>query len=354
MKKINKKDTEKIHGEKASGRGKAGLKQNTARQKAADNKVRYLAAILEHIPDAVSSMDTEGRIVSWNEGAERILGYKADEIIGRQIQSIIPEEIAREEVEHCIGELNKKEVFSGHETVRIAKDGRRVPVEISGLALRDGQKITGYASIMRDITDRRIIEQALAESEAKYRELFENAGDAVFVLDAELRSVDVNRRGLKLLGYTREELLGRHSFDFIPEGKRPQSAAGTDAPGRSDFQGAFESRMSAKDGRWIDIEVSSTDIFRNGTFAGSMNIVRDITSRKRLESALRLQSEIAGNIAEGVYLVSVKDLSIVYANQKMEEMFGYAHDEMNGKHVSIINAPDDVDPVQKARQIERR
>ena len=130
-------------------------------QKAADKKVRYLASILEHVPDAVCSMDTEGRIVSWNEGAERMLGYKADEIIGRPIQSIIPEEKAREEMEHCIGELNKRGVFTGHETVRVAKDGRRVPVEISGLALRDGQKITGYASIMRDLTERLSIEKSV-------------------------------------------------------------------------------------------------------------------------------------------------------------------------------------------------
>ena len=184
-------------------------------------------------------------------------------------------------MEHCIGELNKEGVFAGHETVRIAKDGRRVPVEISGLALRDGQKITGYASIMRDITDRLNIEKALLESEAKYRDLFENASDAIFVLDAELRYADVNRRGLELMGYTREELLGRQPFDFIPEEQRPRSAAEFDKLKRTDSYEAFEGRMLTKDGRWIDIEVSSTAIFRDGVFTGSRDIVRDITERKQ-------------------------------------------------------------------------
>jgi two-component system, sensor histidine kinase and response regulator len=133
-------------------------------QKATDKKVRYLASILEHVPDAVCSMDMECRIAAWNEGAERILGYKPDEIIGRPVQSIIPEEKALEEVEYCIGELNKEGVFTGHETVRVAKDGRRVPVEISGLALRDGQKITGYASIMRDLTGHKWAEEELRQS----------------------------------------------------------------------------------------------------------------------------------------------------------------------------------------------
>jgi PAS domain S-box-containing protein len=255
-------------------------------QKAADKKVRYLASILEHVPDAVCSIDTEGRIVSWNEGAERMLGYKADEIIGRPIQSIIPEEKASEEVQHCIGELNKEGVIAGHETVRIAKDGRRVLVELSALALRDGQKITGYASIMRDITKRLGIEKVLAESEAKYRDLFENASDAVFVLDAELRYVDVNRRGLELVGYTREELLGRQPFDFVPEEQRPHSAAEFDKLRVTGSYETFEGRMLTKDGRWIDIEVSSTAIFRDGAFAGSRDIVRDITERKRIEENL--------------------------------------------------------------------
>lgn len=267
-------------------------------QKAIDKKVRYLASILEHVPDALCSIDTEGRIVSWNEGAERMLGYKADEIIGRPIQSIIPEEKAREEVEHCIGELSRGEVFTGHETVRIAKDGRRVPVEISGLALRDGQQITGYASIMRDITKRLSMASALSESEAKYRDLFENASDAVFVLDSGLRYADVNRRGLALLGYTREELLGRQPFDFVPEEQRPHSLAEFDKLRSTGFYETFEGRMLTKDGRWIDIEVSSTAIFSDGAFAGSRDIVRDITERKKAEEALAANQKFLDTIFE--------------------------------------------------------
>jgi two-component system, sensor histidine kinase and response regulator len=255
-------------------------------QKSRDMKFRYLASILEHVPDAVCSIDTEGMIVSWNEGAELMLGYKAHEIIGRPIGTIIPEEKGHEEVELCIGELNRGGIFAGHVTVRIAKDCRRVPVEISGLALRDGQKITGYASIMRDISKRLSIEKALLESESKYRDLFENASDAVFVLDSELRYKDVNMRGLNLLGYTKKEILGKHPFDFMPGEQRPHSAAEFDKLKCEGSYEAFEGRMLTKDGRCIDIEVNSTAIFRDGCFAGSRDIVRDITERKRMERAL--------------------------------------------------------------------
>jgi hypothetical protein len=310
-------------------------------QKAIDKKVRYLASILEHVPDALCSIDTEGRIVSWNEGAERMLGYKADEIIGRPIQSIIPEEKVREEVEHCIDELSKGEVFTGHESVRIAKDGRRVPVEISGLALRDGQNITGYASIMRDITKRTRMANALAESEAKYRDLFENSSDAVFVLDSGLRYADVNRKGVELLGYKREELLGRQPFDFIPEEQGLHSAAEFEKLRNTGSYEAFEGRMLTKDGRWIDIEVSSTAIFRDGVFAGSRDIVRDITERKKAEDALK-QNEHRLKEAQKTAHIGDWEWDIptnkVYWSDELFRIYGYAPYEIQPDYGLVVEA----------------
>ena len=196
-------------------------------QKAADKKVRYLASILEHVPDAVCSIDTEGRIVSWNEGAERILGYKADETIGRPIQSIIPEEKVREEMAHCIGELNKEGVFTGHETVRVAKDGRRVPVEISGLALRDGQKITGYASIMRDLTERKRVE----ENRKIFAETLDIAPASITVHDSDGNFLYANQKTFDIHGYTKDEFfaLKLHQLDV------PQSAQLIEAKNKTNY-----------------------------------------------------------------------------------------------------------------------
>jgi PAS domain S-box-containing protein len=270
-----------------------------------------------------------------------MLGYKADEIIGRPIQSIIPEEKAREELEHCIGELSKGGVFTGHETVRIAKDGRRVPVEISGLALRDGQNITGYASIMRDITKRTGMANALLESEAKYRDLFENASDAVFVLDSGLRYADVNRRGIELLGYKREELLGRQPFDFIPEEQRPHSTAEFEKLRKTGSYETFEGRMLTKDGRWIDIEVSSTAIFKDGVFAGSRDIVRDITERKKGEEALK-QSEHRLKEAQKTAHMGDWEWDIptnkVYWSDELFRIYGYTPYEIQPDYGLVVEA----------------
>jgi PAS domain S-box-containing protein len=103
--------------------------------------------------------------MAWNRGAEKMLGYKAEEIIGKPITTIIPEEISRQELEHCLTILNTEGYFSGYESVRLAKDGRRVPVELTAVAIKDkAQKIKSYASIMVDITDRKKAEEERLKS----------------------------------------------------------------------------------------------------------------------------------------------------------------------------------------------
>jgi PAS domain S-box-containing protein len=125
----------------------------------AETEIRFLASIIKNLPDAVCAIDLNELIIAWNSAAERLLGYRAEEIIGKRITTIIPEEIAERELEHCLSVLNAEGGFSGYESVRLTKNGRRVPVELTGVAIRDKvQNITSYASIMVDITDRKTAE----------------------------------------------------------------------------------------------------------------------------------------------------------------------------------------------------
>jgi two-component system cell cycle sensor histidine kinase/response regulator CckA len=131
----------------------------------AEEEVRVLASIIENLPDAVCAIDTRGVMMAWNCGAERMLGYKAEEIIGKPMTAILAEETGRQEIEHCMAILNAKGVFSGYESERLAKDGRRIPVELTAVAIRDKtQKIKSYASIMVDITDRKKREEERLKS----------------------------------------------------------------------------------------------------------------------------------------------------------------------------------------------
>ncbi len=131
----------------------------------AEEEIRFLASIIENIPNGVCAIDTKGVTMAWNRGAERMLGYKAEEIIGKPITTIIPGDIGQQELEHCLKILNTEGYFSGYESVRLSKDGRRIPVELTAVAIKDkAQKIKSYASIMVDITDRKKAEEERLKS----------------------------------------------------------------------------------------------------------------------------------------------------------------------------------------------
>lgn len=149
-----------IHDEQGTSVAAMGIYEEITERKKAEDEVRFLAAIIQDLPDAVCAIDTAGSVVTWNSGASRMLGYSADEMIGKPITTVIPEDIAQREFGHCLTILNKEGFFSGYESVRLAKDGRRIPVELTAVAIKDReQRITNYASIMIDLTDRKKAEE---------------------------------------------------------------------------------------------------------------------------------------------------------------------------------------------------
>jgi two-component system cell cycle sensor histidine kinase/response regulator CckA len=174
-----------------------------------------------------------------------------------------------------------------------------------------------------------------------------------FVFDTEGRFLMWNDTLKSVTGYSDEEIPVMEPTDFFPEEQRPRVAEAIAAvieTGRA----AVEATILTKDGRRIPFEFTGSLIKdAGGRPLGISGTGRDITSRRLMESEILLQGEIVRNMAEGVYLVSAENLKIIYANPKMEKMFGYDPGEMNGKHVSIINAPTGGDPVQTAIQIQK-
>ncbi len=137
-----------------------GTLQDITERKKAEEEITFLASIVKNVPDAICSIDLNEKIVSWNKGAEKTLGYKAEEIIGKPITITIPEERVRKELDHCIGVLNAQGFFTDYESVRLTKDGRVIPVEITAVALKDlEQNVTRYTSIIKDITERKKAEE---------------------------------------------------------------------------------------------------------------------------------------------------------------------------------------------------
>jgi len=146
------------------------------------------------------------------------------------------------------------------------------------------------AELEERISERKRAEEALRESEERYRELFENARDAIYVHDLEGNYISVNRAAETLSGYTREEILGRNFAEFVVGEHVQQVHECLFSKLEQSGETSYEVEVIAKDGRRVPVEVSSRAIYENGEIVGIQGTARDITERKQAQDTLRMFS----------------------------------------------------------------
>ena len=183
---------------------------------------------------------------------------------------------------------------------------------------------------------RKKAEVVLRESEAQYRLLFENSGEAIFLTNPDGSIYSANPEACRIYGRSEDEIckLGRSCTSDLNDPRLELAIEERKKTGK--FKG--ELNQVRKDGTIFPAEVTST-VFRDtsGNERTCM-IVRDISERKLFEKELNLQMKIMQNISEGINLISVRDEVIVFTNPKFDRMFGYDSEELIGKPVSILNA----------------
>jgi PAS domain S-box-containing protein len=138
-----------------------------------------------------------------------------------------------------------------------------------------------------DITQRKSSEDSLKSSEKKYRDLFDNANDAICIVDADLKFKDINTKILELTGYSKEEILKMSIFDLIPPEQSARSKEEFRKLRKKGHYEKFIGKMVTKSGNMIDVEVNSSAIIEDGKIIGSRDILRDITERKKAEMAIK-------------------------------------------------------------------
>gem|GEM_PF-628582 len=146
------------------------LQAEVAERKQAQGELYKVAAIVESSDDAIISTDLEGKILSWNAGAERTYGYSAEEVIGRHVSLLFPPNRPDEE-SGVVERIRRGERIKHFETVRVAKDGRQIPVSLTVSAVRDAEgNLTGISKIVHDITERKRVQAELQAREAQLNE----------------------------------------------------------------------------------------------------------------------------------------------------------------------------------------
>ena len=184
-----------------------------------------LASLVSSSDDAIISKTLDGKITSWNAGATNILGYEADEMIGQPITRIIPPELHEEE-KQILARLHRGERIQHYETIRLAKDGRRVDISLTVSPLfNQSGKVVGASKVARDITERKLAEQALRETAARLRTLTETAVDGVILIDARGVVLMFNPACEKLFGYSADAVIGENVKMLMPQPYRMNTIA---------------------------------------------------------------------------------------------------------------------------------
>jgi diguanylate cyclase (GGDEF)-like protein/PAS domain S-box-containing protein len=256
----------------------------------AEEAVRRLAATVATSTDAIISADLNGLIIDWNAGAERMYGYAAQEMIGRGLAIIVPEDRS-DELKVAIDRVIRGEQIAHLETVRRRRDGSLVDVSISLAPLTDvNGTVIATTGISRDMSSAKQAAQALRASEERYRRIVETAFEGVWIIDRNNKTTFVNPRMADMLGYTPEEMLGKPVLSFMEPDAQAAFVANRDRRQQA-HQAEHEFRFRRSDGSelWVLLEASS-DRDAAGNYVGSLAMVTDVTERRRAQKALEHQT----------------------------------------------------------------
>ena len=265
------------------------LRREIAYRRRAEEANAKFAAIIENSTDAIIGQKLDGTIVTWNCGAERIFGYTADEACGRHVSLLFPAESVEEQsrVVQCV---RRGEIVPPFETERIRKDGTRIQVSLTVSPIRDSTgRVVGASRIARDITERKRMEQALRESEAKARGILDTAVDAIITIDSRGIIESFNRAAERLFGYKADDAIGKNVCFLMPDPYRSEHDGylrNYFENGRAKIIGIGREVVAQRsDGSLFpaDLAVSEVRLGDRRLFTG---IVRDISEQKRLEQEI--------------------------------------------------------------------
>ncbi|MEO8425956.1 MAG: PAS domain S-box protein [Verrucomicrobiota bacterium] len=319
----------------------------TERKRADEVRVR-LAAVVESSEDVIISKTLDGIISTWNESAERIFGYRAEEVIGRPISILIPADRLDEEPK-ILQSLQRGERIEHYETVRRRKDGSTLDVSLTVSPIKDDSgKIIGASKIARDISARKRAEEALRANEAHIRHLFDysqavtnNLAEGLYTVDASGLVTYMNPAAESLFGWTHSELLGRKMHETIhykhPDGT-PFPAC--DCAGLQVLQHGISLRehedvFIRKDGSFFPVVFSAAPLTADGQTVGVVVAFRDDTQRRQTQHELseafqalqKAKEELAQHAIKLEREVDERTVELRDANSQLEDyIYSISHD----------------------------
>ncbi len=307
-------------------------------------------AVMDVSPSAILFTDTDAIIIEGNRKAASLFGLKsADELKGRRITDIfLTQNMGRAfEIENTLrknGTVNEEEMLFHVQYLSFFWG----ELSASAVAGKNGIPVA-FLWIIKDISDRKRVEAEKRESGRRYKSLFEESRDAIFLTTRDGRFIDVNRAALEAFGYTREEMLGSSALDLV----WPDQAGRlhfVEEIEREGFVRDFETSLKRRDGGILEcVLTASLRRDSDGAITGYQGIVRDITERKRAESqreaaleALRALEEQESGILQAIphAVVGLQNREIVFVNESVKNVFGWEPSDLIGRTTRVFYRSD--------------
>ena len=323
-----------IHDETGELIGFRGVDRDITERKRAEHQLKLIKAAVESSTDAIAMARRDGTHFWQNQAFTRMLGYTVEELVEQSPATVYTDKAVAREV---FAAICQGRAWSGEITV-VAKNGRHVPIMLSADAIRDEHgEIIGLVGVHRDITERKRREEALQRSEAKFRQLYEAAGDGFMLLD-EGGFFDCNESARRVFGCQQKaDLLNASPVNFSPA--RQPCGTASDVLAKHHMNAAlaegthrFEWTHLRADGEPFLADVQLTAIEIDGRSA-LLSVVRDVTDRRRMEEQLHRQSSLLASLLDSIPdMIFFKDLDGVYmgCNPAFTEFVGRSREEIIG------------------------
>ncbi|MEG3858999.1 PAS domain S-box protein [Microcoleus sp. herbarium12] len=265
--------------------GFLGIAQDISDRKQAEKELRDLTNAMQNAVEGISRLDIEGRYVNANRAYAHTCGYQPEEMVGIEW----PLTVHPDDVEMLIGAYQEM-LISGKVEVEargVRKNKTFFYKQITMVKACDAQgTFNGHHCFMKDITQRKLTETALLESEFKYKQIVELAEEGIWVIDSNSLTTYVNHAMARMLGYTELEMFGRSLFDFMEEPEKQQALDNVERR-KQGIAETHEFKFKTKDGKDIWTYLSTSPVFDDlGNMLSCCALVYNITDRKAAEQQM--------------------------------------------------------------------
>ena len=302
--------------------------------------------LIENANDVIYVHDLEGNYLSINHAVEKVFGYTQEEAMKLNIAEIAAPDHLDRVKEMLLSKLEGSAKQTSYELDCYKKDGSVITLEVNSSVISENGSLVGVQGIARDVTERKFAEEAVRESETKYRDLFENANDLIYTHDLKGNFTSLNRAGERIIGYSRDEALTMNISQVVAPESLTAARNMTARKLAGNSATTYEVDVIAKDGRVVSLELSTRLILEKGKPVAVQGIGRDVTERRRQDDLIKDSEQRYRQLGEGIFhqvWTARPDGMIDYVNGRTMEYFDLTSEQLIARGWCDAIHPDDLE-----------